>query len=76
MATALRVVLSAGQIAEIGQAAVLVKDQLAGFIVTDKGYDSDAFVETIMAQGSQAVIRPDRFCRSFIWHVSSSGWLD
>lgn len=26
--------------------------------VADKGYDSDAFVQTISAQGSQAVIPP------------------
>ena len=54
----LRVILSAGQIADIEQAAALIKDQPAEFIVADKGYDSDAFVETITAQGSQAVIPP------------------
>jgi len=50
----LRVILSAGQIADIEQAAALIKDQPAGFIVADKGYDSDAFVTAITAQGSQA----------------------
>ena len=54
----LRVILSAGQIADIEQAAALIKDQPASFIVADKGYDSDAFVKTISAQGSQAVIPP------------------
>lgn len=54
----LRVILSAGQIADIEQAAALIKDQPAGFIVADKGYDSDAFVTAITAQGSQAVIPP------------------
>ena len=54
----LRVILSAGQIADIAQAAALIKDQPAEFIVADKGYDSDAFVETITAQGGQAVIPP------------------
>ena len=54
----LRVILSAGQIADIEQAEALIKDQPAEFIVADKGYDSDAFVETITAQGSQAVIPP------------------
>lgn len=54
----LRVILSAGQIADIEQAAALIKEQPADFVVADKGYDSDAFVEIITAQGSQAVIPP------------------
>ncbi len=54
----LKVILSAGQVADITQAAALIKDQPAEFIVADKGYDSDTFVETITAQGSQAVIPP------------------
>ena len=54
----LRVILSAGQVADIAQAAALIKDQPADFIVADKGYDADAFVEIIAAQGSQAVIPP------------------
>jgi len=54
----LRVILSAGQIADIEQATALIKDQPAHFIVADKGYDSDAFVQTITAQGGQAVIPP------------------
>jgi transposase len=54
----LRVILSAGQMADIEQARALIQDQPAEFIVADKGYDSDAFVEAIAAQGSQAVIPP------------------
>lgn len=54
----LRVILSAGQVADIERASALIKDQSASFIVADKGYDSDAFVTTITAQGSQAVIPP------------------
>ena len=54
----LRVILSAGQIADIEQAVALIKDQQAAFIVADKGYDSNAFVEMIAAQGAQAVIPP------------------
>ena len=68
----LRVILSAGQIADIDQAAALIKDQPAGFIVADKGYDSDAFVAEITAQGSQAVIPPrsNRLCpRAFDRHL-------
>lgn len=51
-------ILSAGQIADIEQAAALIQDQPAEFVVADKGYDSDAFVQTITAQGGQAVIPP------------------
>jgi len=54
----LRVILSAGQIADIEQAAPLIKDQPVAYIVADKGYDSDAFVDMITAQGGQAVIPP------------------
>lgn len=50
--------LSAGQIADIEQAGALIKDLRAQSVVADKGYDSDAFVETVTAQGSQAVIPP------------------
>ena len=53
-----RIILSAGQVADIDPATALIKDQPAGFIVADKGYDSDAFVAAITAQGSQAVIPP------------------
>jgi transposase len=53
-----RVILSAGQIADIEQAEALIKDQSTGFVVADKGYDSDAFVQAIHDQGSQAVIPP------------------
>ena len=58
MGNPLRVILSAGQIADIEQAEALISGQSAEFIVADKGYDSDAFVEAISAQGSQPVIPP------------------
>jgi transposase len=54
----LRVILSAGQIADIEQATALIEGQPAEFIVADKGYDSDALVAAITKQGSQAVIPP------------------
>jgi transposase len=54
----LRIILSAGQVADIEQAAALIQHQPAEFVVADKGYDSDAFVTTIAAQGGQAVIPP------------------
>jgi transposase len=74
----LRVILSAGQIADIDQASALIKDQRAGFVVADKGYDSDAFVTTITEQGSQPVIPPrsNRLTpRSFDRHIYKSRHL-
>ena len=58
MGNPLRVILSAGQITDIERAEALIKDQPAEFIVADKGYDPDAFVEAISAQGSQPVTPP------------------
>ena len=71
----LRIILSAGQIADIEQAAALIKDQSAEFIIADKGYDSDAFVSVIAEQGGQAVIPPrsNRLnSRSFDRHIYKS----
>ncbi len=79
MGNPLRVILSAGQIADIEQAEALISGQSAEFIVADKGYDSDAFVEAISAQGSQPVIPPrsNRLNpRSFILLVPLFGWLN
>lgn len=53
-----RVILTAGQLSDIKQAAALIKDLPADFVVADKAYDSDAFVEIISAQDSEAVIPP------------------
>ena len=53
----------------------MIKDQPAEFIVADKGYDSDALIETITAQGSQAVFPPrsNRLNpRSFDRHIYES----
>lgn len=54
----LRIILSAGQVADIEHAPALIKDQPAEFIVTDKGHDSDAFVTAIAERGCQAVVPP------------------
>ncbi len=45
----LRVILSAGQVADIEHAGALIADQPAlNVVVADKGYDADAFVEFIL----------------------------
>jgi transposase len=54
----LRVILSAGQIADIDCAARTIEHFPAQAIIADKGYDADHFVTLIEATGAQAVIPP------------------
>lgn len=54
----LRVILSAGQIADIDCAAKTIEDFSAQAIIADKGYDADHFIAKIEATGAQAVIPP------------------
>ena len=50
--------LTAGQASDIGQGPALIQDFSCDFVIADKGYDSDAFVAQIQAQGATAVIPP------------------
>ena len=54
----LRVILSAGQIADIDYAAKTVEHLPAHAVIADKGYDADHFVTLIESSGAQAVIPP------------------
>ena len=54
----LRVILSAGQIADIDCAAKTIEDFSAHAIIADKGYDANHFIAKIEAAGAQAVIPP------------------
>lgn len=54
----MRLILTAGQIADIDCAQDLVADLRCGALIADKGYDANALVETIEASGAQAVIPP------------------
>jgi transposase len=54
----LRVILSAGQIADIDCAAALIENLPGQAVVADKGYDADHFVTKIEATGAVAVIPP------------------
>jgi transposase len=58
----LRLILTGGQESEYRQAEALIEDYTPGFVIADKGYDSDAFVEAIERRGASAVI-PPRKCR-------------
>lgn len=50
--------LSAGQVADIVEAAALIEGIEAQSVIADKGYDADAFIAAIESQGAQAVIPP------------------
>ena len=54
----LRFLLTAGQESDIGQGPELIKDFSPLFVIADKGYDAEAFVALITAQGATAVIPP------------------
>jgi transposase len=54
----LRIILSAGQIADIDCAAALIENLPAQAVVADKGYDADHLVTRIEATGAEAVIPP------------------
>ena len=54
----LRLILSAGQVADVTQGASSIEDFAAQAVVADKGYDSDELVTAITAQQAQAVIPP------------------
>ena len=54
----LRLILSAGQIADIDFATDLIADIRTDAVIADKGYDADALVQRIQASGAQAVIPP------------------
>lgn len=54
----LRLILTAGQEADVTQGAPLIKDFAAQAVIADKGYDSEALVKIITAQQAQAVIPP------------------
>ena len=59
---AIRFILTGGQRNDITQAEALVEELTAEYVLADKGYDSDAFVQKLKATGAEVVIpsRADR----------------
>ncbi len=51
-----RLLLTAGQASEYGQANALIEGFDADYVLADKGYDSDEFVEVVEKTGAVAVI--------------------
>ena len=58
MGNPLRLLLTAGQMADIDLAHDLIDGIDAKSVIADKGYDADRLVETLTARGAQAVIPP------------------
>jgi transposase len=50
--------LTPGQQADVTQGKALLAGYAPDAVIADKGYDSDALVQTIEARGAQAVIPP------------------
>jgi transposase len=53
-----RLIATAGQVADVTQAAALMEDLASEHVIAAKGYDSAKLVETIEATGAEAVIPP------------------
>lgn len=53
-----RLIVTAGQVADVTQGEALLVGFKAEHVIADKGYDSDKLVGTIEAGGAQAVIPP------------------
>ena len=53
-----RFILTQGQSSEYEQANGMIAGFQADFVLADKGYDSNEFIETIQASGAVAVIPP------------------
>ena len=51
-----RLIITAGQSSEFGQANALISGFYADYILVDKGYDSDSFIKQIHWQGAEPVI--------------------
>ena len=53
-----RLLLTGGQISDYQKADDLIEGFHADYVIADKGYDSDAFVQAINSTGAEAVIPP------------------
>ena len=54
----LRFTLTAGQCHDMTQASALIAGYNSEYVIADAAYDSDAFRAEIVAQSSEAIIRP------------------
>ncbi len=59
----LRLIVTAGQVGDITQAAALLEGQTGEAVLADKAYDSNALRATIADMKAQAVIPSNRFAQ-------------
>ena len=67
----IRLILTAGQVADVTQGVALIEDIPTEAVIADKGYDSDVLVATIEATGAEAIIPPRsnrKTQRKVDWH--------
>jgi transposase len=64
----LRFIVTAGQTADITQAAVLLESQTGNAVLADKAYDSNALRALIASMGAEAVIPSNRTRKITIPH--------
>jgi transposase len=58
-----KLILTPGQAADVTQATTLIEDVPSAVVIGDKGYDSQAVVAAIEAQGAEAVIPSRKNCK-------------
>ena len=61
-------ILTGGQVNDITQGPALVSGRESDYVITDKSYDADDFIELIEAQGAIAVIPPRRNRKALRWY--------
>lgn len=54
----MRVIATAGQVADVTQGEALISGLKVEHVIADKGYDSDKLIRAIEAGGARAVIPP------------------
>jgi len=55
-----RIIITAGTVADCTQASALIDGVDAGYLLADKGYDTDAIIAKAEAQGMEPVIPPKK----------------
>lgn len=72
MGNPVKVLLTAGQQHDLSRAEELIAGQAAAYVIADRGYDSDAFVQAVESQGATPVVRPRenrKAPRELDWHL-------
>jgi transposase len=73
LGNALRFVLTGGEVSDHRQASNLINGFVFDYLIADKGYDSEAFVESVRLAGAKTVIPsrlyPGRSLRKYDRHL-------